>query len=147
MQKTLATRGRKEMDVGGRVGVGDPVQLAVDDFLQVSLQSVETCVPPDTQPAVLWEKEVRYGSGSSVRTQRRAEHVHGGSIDPCRDTASGRLAAMYHCGPASCRARAALAALAPRALVKSSPGGDTHSWLAAIAGCSSTPSVRAPSQG
>jgi hypothetical protein len=39
----------------------------------------------------LGEGGLSTGSGSSVRTQRRAEHVRGGSIDPCRDTASGRF--------------------------------------------------------
>ena len=39
------------------LGVGHPVQLAINDFLEVSLQRVETCVPPDEQPEVLWEKE------------------------------------------------------------------------------------------
>jgi hypothetical protein len=39
------------------LGVGHPVQLAINDFLEVSLQRVETCVPSDEQPEVLWEKE------------------------------------------------------------------------------------------
>jgi hypothetical protein len=44
------------------LGVGHPVQLAINDFLEVSLQSVETCVLTDDQrddhqPKVLWEKD------------------------------------------------------------------------------------------
>ena len=39
------------------LGVGPPVQLAIDDFLEVSLQSVETCVPRGEQPQVLWERD------------------------------------------------------------------------------------------
>ncbi len=39
------------------LGVGHPVQLAINDFLEVSLQRVETCVPRDAQPEVLWERD------------------------------------------------------------------------------------------
>ncbi len=39
------------------LGVGHPVQLAIDDFVEISLQRVETVVPADEQPEVLWEKE------------------------------------------------------------------------------------------
>ena len=39
------------------LGAGHPVQLAINDFLEVSLQRVETCVPTDEQPKVLWEKD------------------------------------------------------------------------------------------
>jgi len=39
------------------LGVGHPVQLAINDFVEVSLQRVETSAPPDEQPKVLWEKE------------------------------------------------------------------------------------------
>ena len=39
------------------LGGGHPVQLAINDFLEVSLQRIETSVPPDEQPEVLWEKE------------------------------------------------------------------------------------------
>jgi hypothetical protein len=39
------------------LGVGHPVQLAIDDFLEVSLQILETCVPRGEQPKVLWERE------------------------------------------------------------------------------------------
>jgi hypothetical protein len=44
------------------LGVGHPVKLAINDFLEVSLQSVETCVLTDDQrddhqPKVLWEKD------------------------------------------------------------------------------------------
>jgi hypothetical protein len=39
------------------LGAGHPVQLAINDFLEVSLQRVETIVPTDEQPQVLWEKE------------------------------------------------------------------------------------------
>ena len=40
------------------LGVGHPVQLSINDFLEVSLQRVETSVLPDEQPEVLWEKDV-----------------------------------------------------------------------------------------
>jgi hypothetical protein len=39
------------------LGVGPPVQLALRDFLEISLQSVETSVPDDGQPELLWDKE------------------------------------------------------------------------------------------
>jgi hypothetical protein len=39
------------------LGVGHSVPLALNDFLEMSLQSVETCAPADEQPEVLWEKE------------------------------------------------------------------------------------------
>jgi hypothetical protein len=54
---TLADDPVRKWTLVDELGGGHAVQLAVDDFLQVSLQSVETCVPPDTQPEVLWEKE------------------------------------------------------------------------------------------
>jgi hypothetical protein len=43
------------------LGVGHPVQLSINDFLEVSLQRVETSVLPDEQPEVLWEKDVEEG--------------------------------------------------------------------------------------
>ena len=39
------------------LGDGHPVQLAVNDFLEISLQSVETSVRGDEQPELLWENE------------------------------------------------------------------------------------------
>jgi hypothetical protein len=39
------------------LGGGHPVQLAVNDFLEISLQSVETSVRGDEPPELLWEKE------------------------------------------------------------------------------------------
>jgi hypothetical protein len=39
------------------LGSGHPVQLAVSDFREISLQSIETSVPYDEQPQVLWEKK------------------------------------------------------------------------------------------
>jgi hypothetical protein len=39
------------------LGGGHPVQLAINDFVEISLQSVETSVPDDEQPELLWEKE------------------------------------------------------------------------------------------
>jgi hypothetical protein len=39
------------------LGVGHPVQLAINDFLEVRLQRVETSVLPGEQPEVLWEKD------------------------------------------------------------------------------------------
>jgi hypothetical protein len=54
---TLADDPVRKWTLVDELGGGHAVQLAVNDFLQVSLQSVETCVPPDTQPEVLWEKE------------------------------------------------------------------------------------------
>jgi hypothetical protein len=38
------------------LGGGHPVQLADNDFREISLQSIETAVPEDEQPHVLWEK-------------------------------------------------------------------------------------------
>jgi hypothetical protein len=38
-------------------GVGHPVQLALNDFLEVSLESVKTAVAMDEQPEILWERE------------------------------------------------------------------------------------------
>ena len=58
-QAMLADDPVRKWTLVDELGVGHPVQLAVNDFLQVSLQSVEICVPPDTQPEVT-------GSGSSV---------------------------------------------------------------------------------
>jgi hypothetical protein len=39
------------------LGVGHPVQLALNDFLEVSLERVETAVAMDEQPALLWERD------------------------------------------------------------------------------------------
>jgi hypothetical protein len=39
------------------LGVGHPVQLALNDFLEVSLESVETAVAMDEQPVLLWERD------------------------------------------------------------------------------------------
>ncbi len=38
------------------LGVGHRVPLTINDFLEVSLERVETSVPPDERPEVLWEK-------------------------------------------------------------------------------------------
>jgi hypothetical protein len=54
---TLADDPVRKWTLVDELGVGHPVQLALDDFLEVSLQSVETCVPTDEQPEVLWERE------------------------------------------------------------------------------------------
>jgi hypothetical protein len=56
-QARLADDPVRKWTLVDELGVGHPVQLALDDFLQVNLQSVETCVPRDAQPEVLWEKE------------------------------------------------------------------------------------------
>jgi hypothetical protein len=39
------------------LGVGHVVPLSLNDFLEVRLQSVETSVPDDERPEILWEKE------------------------------------------------------------------------------------------
>jgi hypothetical protein len=44
-QARLADDPVRKWTLVDELGVGHPVQLALDDFLQVNLQSVETCVP------------------------------------------------------------------------------------------------------
>ena len=39
------------------LGLGPSMPLSINDFLEVGLQRVETSVPDDKQPEVLWEKE------------------------------------------------------------------------------------------
>ena len=39
------------------LGVGHSVQLAINDFLQIGLERVETLAAEDEQPEVLWERE------------------------------------------------------------------------------------------
>jgi hypothetical protein len=56
-QATLADDPVRTWALVDELGIGPPVQLAVDDFLEISLQSVETSVPDDEQPELLWEKE------------------------------------------------------------------------------------------
>jgi hypothetical protein len=56
-RSTLADDPVRNWTLVDELGVGHPVQLALDDFLEVSLQSVETSVPMDERPEVLWEKE------------------------------------------------------------------------------------------
>jgi hypothetical protein len=56
-RSTLADDPARNWTLVDELGVGHPVQLALDDFLEVSLQSVETSVPMDERPEVLWEKE------------------------------------------------------------------------------------------
>jgi hypothetical protein len=56
-QATLADDPVRKWTLVDELGVGHPVQLAVNDFLEISLQSVETSVPDDEQPELLWEKE------------------------------------------------------------------------------------------
>ena len=54
---TLAQDPVRKWTLVDELGAGHPVQLAVNDFLEISLQSVETSVPGDEQPELLWEKE------------------------------------------------------------------------------------------
>jgi hypothetical protein len=54
---TLAQDPVRKWTLVDELGAGHPVQLAVNDFLEISLQSVETSAPGDEQPELLWEKE------------------------------------------------------------------------------------------
>jgi hypothetical protein len=56
-QATLADHPVRKWTLVDELGMGHTVQLAVNDFLEISLQSVETSVPDDEQPELLWEKE------------------------------------------------------------------------------------------
>jgi hypothetical protein len=56
-RSTLVDDPVKNWTLVDELGGGHPVQLAINDFLEVSLQRVETSVPPDEQPEILWEKE------------------------------------------------------------------------------------------
>jgi hypothetical protein len=56
-RSTLADDPVRKWTLVDELGAGHPVQLAVNDFLEISLQSVETSVPGDEQPELLWEKE------------------------------------------------------------------------------------------
>ena len=56
-RSTLADGPARKWTLVDELGGGHPVQLAANDFLKVSLQSVETSVPDDEQPELLWEKE------------------------------------------------------------------------------------------
>jgi hypothetical protein len=54
---TLADGPVRKWTLVEELGDGHPVQLAVNDFLEISLQSVETSVRGDEQPELLWENE------------------------------------------------------------------------------------------
>jgi hypothetical protein len=54
---TLADDPVRKWTLVDELGVGHPVQLALNDFLEFGLESVETSVPDDEQPELLWEKE------------------------------------------------------------------------------------------
>jgi hypothetical protein len=56
-RSTLADDPVRKWTLVDELGVGHPVQLALNDFLEVSLESVETAVAMDEQPEVLWERE------------------------------------------------------------------------------------------
>jgi hypothetical protein len=56
-RSTLVDEPVRNWTLVDELGAGHPVQLAISDFLEVSLQRVETVVPQDEQPEVLWEKE------------------------------------------------------------------------------------------
>ena len=57
-RSTLADGPVRKWTLVDELGCGHPVQLAVNDFLEISLQSVETSVGGDEQPELLWENEV-----------------------------------------------------------------------------------------
>ena len=56
-RSTIADGPIRKWTLVDELGRGHPVQLAVNDFLEFSLQSVETSVRGDEQPELLWEKE------------------------------------------------------------------------------------------
>ena len=47
----------KDWTLVDELGVGHSVQLAINDFLQIGLERVETLAAEDEQPEVLWERE------------------------------------------------------------------------------------------
>ena len=47
----------KDWTLVDELGVGHPVPLSLNDFVEVALQRVETSVPDDQQPEILWERE------------------------------------------------------------------------------------------
>jgi hypothetical protein len=55
-RSTLVDDPVRQWTLVDELGGGHPVQLAVSDFRDISLQSIETSVPNDEQPKVLWEK-------------------------------------------------------------------------------------------
>ena len=54
---TLADEPVRNWTLVDELGGGHPVQLAVNDFSEINLQSIETSAPNDEQPEILWEKD------------------------------------------------------------------------------------------
>jgi hypothetical protein len=56
-RSTLAGDAVKNWTLVDELGGGHPVPLAVSDFREIDLQSIETSVTDDEQPKVLWERK------------------------------------------------------------------------------------------
>ena len=56
-RSTLADNPVRNWMLIDELGGGHPVQLAVNDFSEINLQSIETSAPNDEQPEILWEKD------------------------------------------------------------------------------------------
>ena len=65
------------MDARGRVGRWSscPTRSQCIDFLEISLQSVETSAPGDEQPELLWERKLAPATCRLVRRSRACAGV------------------------------------------------------------------------